>query len=87
MEGASRGVSFGGGETHTRMSADLSALAALPEVGIGRHAPAFTPEENEALLKYWPIKSKSEVARILGVSEDTARKRYRELIREGKCSK
>ncbi len=40
----------------------------------------WTPEKEELLLKYWPIKRQADVCRLLGVSENPARKKYRELI-------
>jgi hypothetical protein len=39
----------------------------------------FTQEENNLLLEFWPIKLQSEIAKIFGMSENTLRKRYREL--------
>ena len=39
----------------------------------------FTKDMDEKLLRYWPIKRHTEVARLLKVSSTTAIKRYREL--------
>lgn len=35
--------------------------------------------QDKALVKYWPVKIHSEVAKLLGVSVGTALKRYRQL--------
>ena len=39
----------------------------------------WTPEEDDALLRFWPVKNQRAVAKKLGVCENTARRRYREL--------
>jgi hypothetical protein len=58
------------------------AFESLPDVRWGGPKP-FTQEEDAALLKYWPVKVKSHVARVLGRAEGLCRKRYNELV-EGK---
>jgi len=55
------------------------AFDALPDGGPFKPAKEWTAEEDAILLKYWPIKKHSAVAIQLGVAENTARKRYREL--------
>jgi hypothetical protein len=60
----------------------LQRLEALPEASTSR-ARRWTPEEDKALLLYWPVKRHCEVAKALGVAESTARQRYRELTNEG----
>ena len=39
----------------------------------------WTPEKDAALMAGWNIKPQRMVARVLGCTERTARKRYREL--------
>jgi len=57
----------------------LRQFEALPDVEVGKHFE-WTPEKETLLLKYWPVKRQVDVCRLLGVSENTARKKYRELI-------
>ena len=42
----------------------------------------WTPLEDALLLKYWPIKVKREVAKLLGVPPSTAGERYAKLKEE-----
>lgn len=42
-------------------------------------AARFSKEDDAILLKYWTVKKKADVARIIGYSQNTCRKRYREL--------
>lgn len=58
---------------------DFAALEALPDVR-GSKQRKFSAEEDDALLRYWPVKRHEDVAKVIGVSESTARRRYRELI-------
>ena len=58
---------------------DFEAFEALPDARIGSAGTKWTDEMDDALRKYWKVKRQSDVAKLLGVSEDTARKRYREL--------
>ena len=60
----------------------LAKFEALPEGGIGRNGYNWTAEEDALLLRYWPIKRKMNVARLLGPNETTCRERYRWLTRE-----
>jgi hypothetical protein len=53
-------------------------MDALPDVRWGGHRP-FTHEEDAALLAYWPVKVKLQVAKMLGRAESVCRKRYDEL--------
>ena len=41
--------------------------------------PTWTPEKDALLLKYWEDKNKHAVSELLGVTPNTARKRFREL--------
>ncbi len=60
------------------ISADL--LEKLEEVDDSRpRKDSWTPEIDAALVKYWPVKNKEQLAKVLGLSETRARKRYREL--------
>lgn len=49
-------------------------LDALPEPRKVERKP-WTPEEDAALLKYWPIKRHSDVAKALGRCENICRYR------------
>jgi hypothetical protein len=61
----------------------LKALDALPTIRVGTKAREWTADEDAALMRNWPRAHKGDVARLIGVSEDTARSRYRFLTREG----
>jgi len=39
----------------------------------------WTPQRKQLLLKYWPIKKHMFVANLLGISTNTALKKYREF--------
>ena len=41
----------------------------------------FTKDMDARLIRYWPTKNHSDVAKLLGVSETTAIKRWRELLK------
>ena len=58
-------------------------LEALEDGGPHSTKKHFSSEMDELLLEFWPIKKHREVARLLGVHEDTALNRYRELTRGG----
>lgn len=70
----------GGGQGYTGMI-DLSVFEALPDAKSGR-GRAWTTDEDDVLRRFWMVKRQADVARLLRVSEDTARKRYRELTGE-----
>ena len=55
------------------------ALDELPDAKVGTKSFPWTPELDELLLKYWMVKYKRDVCRLLGCTDNTARKRYREL--------
>ncbi|MCK9282562.1 MAG: hypothetical protein M0P71_18250 [Melioribacteraceae bacterium] len=44
------------------------------------HARDFTQKENDAILKYWNVITRSELARELKCSPTTLLKHYRQLI-------
>jgi hypothetical protein len=57
------------------------ALEELPD-SKGCKRKEWSSDMDTALLKHWPRAKQSDVARLLEVSEDTARTRYRFLIRK-----
>ncbi len=57
----------------------IDKMESLPKAGRGVQAYEFTPEQDAALLKYWPIKRHRDVAKALDISEATAIRRYRQL--------
>lgn len=64
------------------LSFSLQDLENLPDIEV-HQGYQFTKEQDEALLKYWNKKNKRDVARVIGVCVNTARARYRELIKGG----
>jgi hypothetical protein len=75
---------YGGGESRTGVAVSmdaetLRALEALPDRQIGLRERKWTAEEDAALLKHWPRAMQRDVAKLIGVSADTARRRYRFL--------
>jgi len=82
MEGTQVKSRTGGGQAvqSVEIPPDLEALFdALPEGGKSNPGKTWTPAEDAILLKYWPVKKHAAVAKQLGVSANTALKRYREL--------
>lgn len=83
MESTPRAVSFGGSTSVTRMSVDINAvrasLAALPPRQVGGPRFQHTQESDALLLEHWPRANQRQVAKLLGMSINTARDRYREL--------
>lgn len=61
----------------------IKLLAELPDARTGAPPIAWTPELDAALLKFWPVKRKKDVAQILGRSVNVCRDRYQELIAGG----
>lgn len=63
--------------------ADSDLLAAIDALPARKKKPgvAWSPAMDAALLAGWPVKRQVDVARVIGVSPDTARKRYEELTR------
>jgi hypothetical protein len=57
-------------------------LEKLPDAKSGILGRTFTPEEDAILLKYWPVKCKRDIAKLLHCHENTARRRYKELTAE-----
>jgi hypothetical protein len=77
------GYAFRGSQTINRVEVnmDLKALEELPNTRTGASGVYWTREMDDALLAHWKRARKEDVARIIGVAEDTARKRYRFLTR------
>ena len=67
-----------------RITIDISKireqLDSLPEPS-GFNKRQWTSEEDSILIDYWNIRKHSDIARLLGVSKDTALARYRELVK------
>lgn len=49
--------------------------------------PLFTKEQEEIILKFYPLKNKDQLAELLGVHVTTLRKHYQRLIRNAKAQK
>jgi len=58
----------------------LSVLEELPDAHSGASRTEFTLEEDEALLQYWTVKRKADVARAIGHCINACRERYNELV-------
>lgn len=64
--------------TTTEIPAHLLAL--LEAVPDKHHTTrAFTPEMDAAILKFYPVKVKSRLAKALGISKERLRERWEEL--------
>jgi hypothetical protein len=59
----------------------LRALESLPDSKYGPVGFEWTPEMDEILLRFWPVKRQAEICKLLGCSQNTARNRYRELTK------
>ena len=59
-------------------------LEALPDMAQAPHPAAFrwTKELDQLLLEHWPKKQQEAVCKVIGVSPNTARRRYRELTQQ-----
>lgn len=63
------------------MTSGLEELInALPPPSKYGYGITWTPEMQDVLLKYWRIRDQHGIAKILGVSHSTAKRKYRELI-------
>jgi len=60
----------------------LRRFQELPDVKDSHPGWQPTPEQDALLLRFWPIKTHRSVAKALGVSYNTALRRYRELAGE-----
>lgn len=71
------------GEVKIEIAPEVLALfEALPRAGGGRPWRVWTAEQDYLILTYWPTRRQAEVAKTLGICENTCRKRYRELKRK-----
>ena len=61
----------------------MERLQALPDAHAGAARTEFTLEEDEALVQYWMVKRKADVAKAIGHCLNACRERYNELV-EGK---
>ena len=57
----------------------LDELEALPDAAGGALRHEWTAGEDAVLLKYWETKRQVDVARVLGLSTNTCRERWRQL--------
>jgi len=55
----------------------IAQFEALPAARA--HSIMWTAQQDALLLKYWPIKRHTEVARLIGACQDSCRKRYGQL--------
>ena len=58
---------------------DFSALEALPDKTQKGNKIIWTPDLDEALKKYWPVKRHDQVSKILGICQTSCINRYRAL--------
>lgn len=54
-------------------------LTELNPVKCGNKRKLFTAEQDEILRRYWNVRAKSEVSKVIGYSEGVCRARAREL--------
>jgi len=60
----------------------LAEFVALHDTRAGQRGRAWSAQEDELLLMFWPWKEKAELARKIGCHETTCRIRYRLLSQE-----
>jgi len=58
----------------------FAVLEELPDSHAGAQRCGFTLEEDEALLQYWMVKRKADVAKAIGHCLNACRDRYNELV-------
>lgn len=66
----------------TRVEISEELLKQLEQVADVPKRVQFSPEIDAAILKYYDKKQKEELAKVLGLSRDAMRKRYKDLIKE-----
>lgn len=59
-----------------------SMLDSIPDY-VDKKGRIFTKEEDQLITYGWPRKRKADLAKLLGCSESTLRKRYEELKNNG----
>jgi len=80
MVGRADGHATNGSASVTVVEIDpklLEVLDSLPDNTKRGHE--WSEQEDAVLRKYWMIKRKDDVARVLGMDCNTCRKRYREI--------
>lgn len=60
----------------------IAAMEAEPDVNTGPAKMQWTKEMDDFLLRFWTSKGQDKVSKALGTSCNTARERYRYLIKE-----
>ncbi|WP_143305504.1 hypothetical protein [Marispirochaeta aestuarii] len=64
------------------ISEDMMAkIAEIEDTSKFQHK-IWSAEEDAILLKYWKVKNKSQLSKVIGVSETTARERYLKLTKD-----
>ena len=58
----------------------LAQLEGVPDSHNGQIGRQFTAEEDAAILAYYPVKNKDELAAVFGCCAETLRKRYNKLV-------
>lgn len=84
MDGTPAGYEIRGSNQVEGMTMDgslLDAINALPEKSKGGSKSVWTEEMDKALLAGWTAKDQRLVAKVLGLSPNTCRDRYRRLTR------
>ncbi len=66
-------------DVRIRSSDIIAALDAMPAKHCGPPPRAFTAAEDEALLKYQPVRTWAQLAEVFHCSQTTLRKHLREL--------
>lgn len=85
METGTDGPAVHGSPAVTPVAVDidpemLARLEALPDKTGGAPRKVPTPQQLEALRRFWLTKGHDDLARAIGTSENTARRWYREYV-------
>ena len=59
----------------------LAKLEGLSDAKIGAPGLTWDQWQDDALLKFWPVKRQVDVAKTIGVSVNACRRRFEELTR------
>ena len=83
------GSAIHGSASHTGVTVPIASdllaqLEALPDKRAGGYRHQWSAADDAALLRYWDTKPQRMVAKLIGVSENTARNRIQELREKGK---
>jgi len=60
----------------------LAAFESLQDSHPGARQHEWTKEEDASLLRYWTVKRKADVAKVLGLHDGLCRERYKALTGE-----